>query len=139
MKRTAIIIGIVALVVVGIVWAVLGNKPPTNDAAGTGNTPSTSDVADKTDETFVTVTMKNSAFTPQKIQIKKGTTVRWVNEDDIRHNVVAADENDQRELPTQSELFGKGGKFEHTFDTIGTFDYKCTPHPFMTGSVEVVE
>jgi len=141
MKRPVIIGIIVAVIAIGgvIAWMVLGSNSQNTDSTRVGDAPAASDVTDKTDATVVTVNMKNTAFTPQKIKIKKGTTVKWVNEDDIRHNVVAADENDERALPTQASLFGKGGTYQFTFTTVGTFDYKCTPHPFMTGSVEVVE
>lgn len=143
MKRTWIIIGIVAVLAIGgiVTWMLLGNNnAQNNDSTRVGDVPTgASDVVDKTGERLVTVTMKNTAFTPQKIKVTAGTTVRWVNEDSVRHNVVALNENDQSGLPAQNELFGNGGRYEYTFNNIGTFEYKCTPHPFMTGSVEVVQ
>ncbi|MBT5206234.1 MAG: hypothetical protein HOM00_03905, partial [Acidimicrobiaceae bacterium] len=30
-----------------------------------------------------------------------------------------------------------GDSFSHTFTEAGTFDYFCTPHPWMTGTVVV--
>jgi plastocyanin len=141
MKRTWIIIGALAVLIVGglLVWMQFGAKQQRNGSTPSGDSPSASDVTDRTDSALVVVAMKNTAFTPQKIKVKKGTTVRWVNEDDVRHNVVALNENDQSGLPAQNDLLGKGGTYEYRFDILGTFDYKCSPHPFMTGSVEVVQ
>ena len=138
MRRTAIIIGVLLVLVIGgiVAWMLLGSKPAPNNAT---NDDPTATVDQSATTERVVVTMKNTAFTPQNIRVKAGPTVRWVNEDDVRHNVVALDENDQSGLPAQNELLGKGGTYEFTFNTIGTFKYKCTPHPFMTGSVEVVE
>jgi plastocyanin len=135
MKKTWLIIGAIAVVLVGglIVWLTLGAKPQsssTNDSTA---------VVDKTAEQTVTVEMRNSAFTPRNIKVKKGTTVRWVNQDTVNHNVVALDANDQRELPAENALLGNGESYAYTFDVGGTYQYKCSPHPFMTGSVEVVE
>lgn len=140
MKKIWIIIGALAVVVVGglIVWLVLGARQQTPESQSDTSNPV--DVVDKTNEgTAVTVAMKNSQFTPQNIKVKKGTTVTWVNEDTVQHNVVAFDPSDQSGLPAQNQLFGNGLSYSYTFEIIGTFKYKCTPHPFMTGSVEVVE
>jgi plastocyanin len=149
MRKSWIIGGIVAvIVVIGlIVWAVMGANSSTNTSSTTTTTPSTTDTTDTTGDTntpivareTVTVTMKNSQFSPKTLTVKRGTTVKWVNEDTVRHNVVAANENDKSGLPSDNALFGKGGTYEFTFETIGTFEYKCTPHPFMTGTIEVTE
>lgn len=144
MKKTILIIGAIAVVIVGgiVVWMLLGARPQsdTGDSTRVGDAPSNaSGVADHTSEERVTVTMKNTAFAPQKIKIKKGTTVTWTNEDTVRHNVVALNEDDQSGLPNTNQLLGNGESYTYTFDAIGTFDYKCSPHPFMTGAVEVIE
>jgi len=143
MKKMWIILGALAVVTVGglIVWMVLGAKPQTSsNGATSGDTSNPTDTVDKTTEgTAVTVTIKNTKFTPQNIKVKKGTTVTWVNEDTVQHNVIAFDPDDQSGLPAQNQLFGNGERYSYTFEIIGTFQYKCSPHPFMTGSVEVVE
>lgn len=147
MRKTWIIVGVIAILAVGgiIVWMTLGARQ-SSDSSSTSSTTST-DAASSDDmltattqqNEVVTVTMKNSQFSPQKITIKPGTTVKWVNEDTVRHNVVAANENDTSGLPADNALFGKGGTYQYTFNTVGTFDYKCTPHPFMTGTIEVTQ
>lgn len=78
-----------------------------------------------------TVVLKNVKFAPAAITIKKGDTVTW-NWDDgtIPHDVAFDD--------FKSEV-QESGTFEHTFEEAGVFDYKCTVHPTMKGSVEVTE
>lgn len=145
MRKVWIVIGVVAVLIIGgvIVWMTQGaRQSDTSTTTGT-TTPATTNTdqleTSTTNNEVVTVTMKNSQFSPKKITIKPGTTVKWVNEDTVRHNVVAANEGDTSGLPSNNELFGKGGTYEFTFETVGTFDYKCTPHPFMTGTVEVAQ
>ena len=80
------------------------------------------------------VTVSNFAFGPKKISVKKGTTVTWVNDDNVDHTVTS-DSGD--ELKSNTLLNGK--TFNHRFDTVGRFDYHCGFHSDMTGSVEVTE
>jgi amicyanin len=140
MKKVWLIVAALVIVVIGgaIVWTVLGARP--NDGNSSDNMSNPMDVVDLTGKgQYVEVTMKNSKYIAQNIKVKKGTTVTWKNEDTVRHNVVALDANDQSGLPAENALFGKGETYSFTFETIGTYKYMCTPHPFMTGSVEVTE
>lgn len=83
-----------------------------------------------------TVKISNFEFTPSKIKIKKGTIVTWTNDDAIRHDVKPDSETEEFKA---SELLSKGESYSVTFNTVGTYSYHCSPHPYMKGSVEVVE
>jgi plastocyanin len=77
-----------------------------------------------------TVILKGNEFRPEKISVKVGDTVTWKWQDsNVQHDVNGGD-------LFKSEIM-KEGTFTHTFDEAGTFDYKCTVHPAMTGTVEV--
>jgi plastocyanin len=75
-------------------------------------------------------------FSPKKITVKKGTTVKWTNQSTTKHDVSPTPETSDFK---KSELMAKGETYEVTFNTVGTFSYICSPHPFMKGTVEVVE
>lgn len=75
--------------------------------------------------------MRNMAFTPARIEIAAGGTVEWTNNDPLAHTVTAADGS------FDSGLIQPGGKWSRTFTTPGTYDFNCTPHPFMKGVVIV--
>lgn len=78
-----------------------------------------------------TVVLKGVKFDPERVSIKSGETVTWQWDDGtIPHDVAGEG--------FKSEVQEKG-TFEHTFDEAGVFEYKCTVHPTMTGSVEVTE
>jgi plastocyanin len=71
------------------------------------------------------------AFIPQRITVKAGTTVTWVNEDDAPHTVASSSKLfKSKALDTQD-------KFSFTFMTPGTYAYFCSVHPHMTGTVVV--
>ncbi len=78
----------------------------------------------------IAVTIDNFTFTPQKITVKVGDTVTWTNGDDIPHTVTSIGHFRSRALDT-------GDKYTFTFTTPGTFEYFCSLHPQMQGSVVV--
>jgi plastocyanin len=78
------------------------------------------------------VTMKGIAFNPADITIKAGDTVTWTNDDSTGHDVTGDDFKSGA-----PGGIGNGDTFEHTFDKAGTFDYVCTVHPGMEGTVKV--
>lgn len=76
-----------------------------------------------------TVSIKNTAFNPADTTVQVGGTVAWTFGDGaLVHNVTFAD--------FHSDTISKG-TFTHTFDAAGTFDYVCTLHPGMKGTVTV--
>ena len=75
------------------------------------------------------VLIQNYAYQPAEITIQKGQTITWVNLDSVRHTATG-DSFD-------SGLLGKGESFEQVFDEAGTYDYICTPHPYMKGKIHV--
>jgi len=82
------------------------------------------------------VTIKDMAFAPGDITIKKGTTVTWTNQDTVGHDVTPVKPTSEFK---QSEMLSKGESYSVTFNTVGTFAYFCTPHPFMKAQVTVTE
>jgi amicyanin len=76
------------------------------------------------------VEIKNFAFEPKTVTIKVGQTVTWTNQDSVTHTVTGDGGIDSGDL-------SKGKSYSKTFDTEGTFDYHCSPHPQMTGQVIV--
>ena len=79
----------------------------------------------------VTVDITKFTYAPKELTIAPGTRVVWTNKDETPHTVTS---NDKR---FASKGLDTGDKFEHTFATPGDFDYICTVHPFMTGTVHV--
>lgn len=83
--------------------------------------------------TTTSVDIKEFAFGPQSITVKVGATVTWTNDDQDPHTVTSQSGNG----PLKSQTLNNGDTFKYTFTKAGTFDYLCTIHPFMTGSVVV--
>ena len=71
------------------------------------------------------------AFAPQRVVVKAGTTVIWINDDDIPHTVASS-----AKLFKSNALDTKD-KFSFTFTTAGAYEYFCSLHPHMTGTIVV--
>lgn len=70
------------------------------------------------------------AYDPSSLSVSKGTTITWTWTDpNSQHSVTGSN--------FDSGLQGNGYTFKYTFTATGTFDYHCTIHPAMTGSVTV--
>ncbi len=138
MQKNKIYLGIaVAVILVFGVVVAMGegsdSKNSTVDKAkGNGNEMSKAKTAENN-----TVAISNFKFAQQKITVKKGATVTWNNEDPAEHNVVF-DDSSAGEVEA-GKLISKGESVSFTFDKVGIFPYHCIPHPYMTGTVEVVE
>jgi plastocyanin len=77
-----------------------------------------------------TVSVEDNSFGPRVIEVAPGTEVTWTWDGDRQHNVSGDG--------WQSETIDSGS-FERTFARPGTYDYRCTLHPGMTGRVVVSE
>ncbi len=78
-----------------------------------------------------TVTIKGHAFTPADIQIKVGDSITWINEDNSRHS--ATDLNGAFD----TGLLSRGQEATLTFGGAGRFEYRCTPHANMRGTIMI--
>jgi plastocyanin len=78
-----------------------------------------------------TVTIDNFTFEPQRLTVKAGTTVTWVNQDDIPHLVASTTK------VFKSKALDTDDKFTFTFATPGIYEYFCSLHPHMTGTIVV--
>jgi len=73
------------------------------------------------------VSIKNFAFNPSTLNIKKGDTVVWTNEDRAPHQIEGSN--------FKSDVFQNGATYSFTFKETGKFSYICSIHPSMKGEI----
>ena len=107
--------------------------------SSTTKAPPTQAPVDLRGRAQVDVDAKSNRFTPATVVVDPGTTVTWHNRDAITHNIHtapgAADFGGA--FGAESGAFGPGKTYSFRFEKIGNFDYTCTIHPGMTGTVQV--
>jgi plastocyanin len=77
------------------------------------------------------VKIDNFSFGPETLTVAVGTTVTWINHDDIPHKVVSTDD------VFKSKVLDTDERFSYTFTKAGNYPYFCSIHPKMTGKVVV--
>jgi plastocyanin len=77
------------------------------------------------------VTIDNFTFGPKELTVAVGTTVKWINHDDIPHTVV------EKNTTFRSKALDTDDSYSFTFASAGSFDYFCGLHPHMVGKIIV--
>ena len=80
---------------------------------------------------IVEVAIEDFSFNPASVTILTGDTVRWTNKDSAVHTVKGSS-FESGELKT-------GDTYEFRFTDAGTYNYECSIHPSMKGTVVVNE
>jgi plastocyanin len=75
--------------------------------------------------------LRNTAYSPDELNVAAGTTVIWTNTDSVSHTSTSD------ATGWDSGIVAPGGKFSVAFQTPGRFSYHCAIHPGMIGTVVV--
>ena len=81
--------------------------------------------------TTAIVDTKHFAFTPATLTVSRGTKVTFKNSDTTAHTVTATDGS------FDSGDMSEGALWSHTFKKPGTYNYTCTYHTYMQGTIIV--
>lgn len=76
-----------------------------------------------------TVGMEGVSFKPDAVTVQAGGAVTWKNTSTISHNVTGEG--------YASKTLAIGDEYRHTYDKPGSYDYLCTFHAGMKGTVSV--
>jgi plastocyanin len=132
MKRLMYVIPLSSIAV--LVFAAIAAAQP---AVVPGETTTPAQSATPADSTTpapndtTTVEILNNAFNPAQLNVAPGTTVRFVNRDNVPHTATADNGAfDTKELPP-------GYSMDVFLDGEGTVPYHCELHPEMKGSIVV--
>jgi plastocyanin len=79
----------------------------------------------------IRIDVENFMFAPVSMTVKAGATVTWTNMDQEPHTVMSSDGL------FRSGALDTGDSFSFKFDKPGTYQYVCTIHPRMVGTVVV--
>jgi plastocyanin len=75
------------------------------------------------------VTIEGFAFSPGTVTVNVGDSVTWTNNDSAAHTATGSG--------FDTGNIANGASASETFQSAGTFEYACSIHPQMTGTVAV--
>ena len=78
------------------------------------------------------------AFSPHVLLVLKGSSVDFLNEDSVGHNVYWPAINHDKKLAHNMGTWPQGIKKSFTFDNLGDVPLLCNVHPDMSGYIVVV-
>ncbi len=79
---------------------------------------------------IVDVSIKDFAFNPNEATISAGDTVKWTNLDSSTHTVKGPG--------FESDTLREGDSYTFIFSKSGIYNYECSIHPSMKGTVTVI-
>ena len=78
------------------------------------------------------IEIKDFMFNPQKITVKSGEKITWINHDEEPHTVVSVGKKFQK-----SPALDTDQEYSITAGAPGTYEYFCSVHPKMTATIVV--
>jgi plastocyanin len=106
--------------------------PPSNGGGNGGTTPPPPPAPPPASANVVAGETTNT-FAPSSVNVARNGTVTWTF-GYLQHNVTFSSAGAPANIPNSTDT-----QVSRTFATAGTFNYTCTLHPGMNGTVVVVE
>lgn len=113
LRNGTVLRGLAILIILASLTGCKRQPGPTPDGTATA----TSDVLSGK----VTILLQDNEFHPQKLTVKAGTTVSWINKDP-QFRIVRSEDG-----LFKSSSLAIGQMFSFTFDKPGTYKYYCEP------------
>ncbi len=134
MKRTMLLTVIGAAIVLAGCGA---NDDPADSAVQTAPTAASATATVLTEMVeMVAIDVKGFVYAPETIEVPVGTTITWLNADQILHTVTSGTPENPDGM-IDGQMPDAGTETSHKFDTPGTVTYFCSRHQFMRGEVVV--
>ena len=128
MQQFANVKGSVAvLIAIASVMILVGTVSQAQHEDGSGKLVQTAAGTDAASQVMI----DNFVYSPVPLTVKVGTTVTWINHDDIPHTV------DSTQGKFKSAALDTDDKFEFQFKEAGEYPFFCRIHPKMTGKIIV--
>jgi len=131
-KHVILVLVVIAGATVMIAGCTSSSSPsPTVTRTATSTSASSATSTATSTASQNSVAIRNYAFNPSTLTIRKGATVTWMNYDSVQHTVTS------NSGAFSSPLLSTGATYTYQFNSTGSFSYHCSIHTYMTGTIVV--
>jgi len=81
---------------------------------------------------------ESTGITTGQITVNPGDSVTWKNSDTAFHTITSITPSGELDGIFDSSVFSAGESYTQKFNDLGNFDYFCSLHPPMRGTVHVI-
>ena len=119
---------------------------PTANATGTKINVTSSDSDDDDASSIATISIVKGAINPSSeqfydpslVNVKPGSTIRWINEDSAPHTATSGSPDSGLSGDFDTGIIGPGQSADQVVPlSEGVFEYYCTLHPYMKGTINI--
>ena len=107
------------------------------DAGGDTGEPASATTGSGSSSGPLTVDIKDFKFKPAEVEVPVGGRITWVNRDAAPHTSTSSGSATGAGDIWDTGNLKQGQKETITYNRAGTFEYICTIHPFMKGTLTV--
>jgi plastocyanin len=131
--------GLLALIIIIIIIIAAGvyiystQSSRTNVQTGVNNSSNQSIGNNSSNMTSAatTITIQNMTFNPDKITVRSGTNIQWINNDNTQHQIMSDTGS------FQSNILNPGDSYNFFFAKTGIYGYHDALNPTVTGTIIV--
>ena len=131
--------GLLALIIIIIIIIAAGvyiystQSSRTNVQTGVNNSSNQSIGNNSSNMTsaVTTITIQNMTFNPDKITVRSGTNIQWINNDNTQHQIMSDTGS------FQSNILNPGDSYNFFFAKTGIYGYHDALNPTVTGTIIV--
>ena len=128
----ALIIIIIIIIVAGVyIYSTQSSKPNVQTGVNNSSNQSLGNNSSNVTSAASTITIQNMTFNPNKITIRSGTNIQWINNDNTQHQIMSDTGS------FQSNILNPGDSYNFFFAKTGIYGYHDALNPTVTGTIIV--
>ena len=128
----ALIIIIIIIIAAGVyIYSIQSSRTNVQTGVNNSSNQSIGNNSSNMTSAVTTITIQNMTFNPDKITVRSGTNIQWINNDNTQHQIMSDTGS------FQSNILNPGDSYNFFFAKTGIYGYHDALNPTVTGTIIV--